>query len=196
MQFELTSGKRLNLISQWAPQEDLQSWDQWGFTWRSHKCLLSWKLHLSCLDTVRNSHGRHRTQGIQAEWAKFVAELKITSPFFFFFSYTHQKADHIPGVALGEDLDFQTWSERRCCVMRFPQPRLTSSLLLWSVQHHEYLRCWLSTLKQAHVAPPKAHFNWRLSKVDLQKSANAARFLIVHEQRHGNEHTHALVVYH
>lgn len=83
MQFELTSGKRLNLISQWAPQEDLQSWDQWGFTWRSHKCLLSWKLHLSCLDTVRDSHGRHRTQGIQAEWAKFVAELKITSPFFF-----------------------------------------------------------------------------------------------------------------
>ena len=198
MQFELASQKRLNLISQWAPQEDLQSWDQWGFTWRWHKCLLSWKLHLTCLDTVAASHGRHRTQGIQAEWAKFVAELKITVPFFFFFfpSYTHQKADHIPGVALGEDLDFQTWSERRCCVMRFQQPRLTGSLLLWSVQHHEYLRCWLSTLKQAHVAPPKAHFNWRLSKVDLQKSANSARFLIVHEQRHGNEHTHALVVYH
>ena len=199
MQFELASRKRLNLISQWALQEDLQSWDQWGFTWRWHKCLLSWKLHLTCLDTVAASHGRHRTQGIQAEWAKFVAELKITLPFFFFFffpSYTHQKADHIPGVALGEDLDFQTWSERRCCVMRFQQPRLTGSLLLWSVQHHEYLRCWLSTLKQAHVAPPKAHFNWRLSKVDLQKSANSARFLIVHQQRHGNEHTHALVVYH
>lgn len=195
MQFELTSRKRWNLISQWAPQEDLQSWDQWGFTWRSHKCLLSWKWPLGCLDTVRNSHGRHRTHGIQAEWA-VCCWIKNDFAFFFLSSYTHQKADHIPGDALGEDLDFQTWSERRCCVMRFQQPRLTSSLLLWSVQHHEYLRCWLSTLKQAHVAPPKAHFNWRLSKVDLQKSANSARFLIVHEQRHGNEHTHALVVYH
>lgn len=45
---------------------------------------------------------RHRIQGMQAEWAEFVSELNITS---FFLSYA-LRANHISGVALGEDWDF------------------------------------------------------------------------------------------
>lgn len=50
----------------------------------------------------------------------YVAELNITPIF-------SPKADHIPGVALGENLDFQMRSKIVCHVMRSKQLWLTGS---------------------------------------------------------------------